>query len=366
MASKTKVEWTATRHPDGSVTMGGSWNPVTGCTKSSPGCKHCYAEREWVRLSANRKTRYYGRKFTDVACHEEVLDLPLRWKRGRNIFVNSMADLFHPAVPFEFLDKVFAVMALASQHTFQILTKYPERMYAYMTSRGTIPARSSADGPDVCARDGATAQERVLEATAHFWRDAGLASMPEAIAWPLPNVNLGVSVENQQAADERIAPLLRTPAAVRWISVEPLLGPVNVSQYLNGLDLVVVGGESGPKARPMHPDFVRSLRGQCETAGVRFFFKQWGEWGTVYQRGDGTPVFRQFDNFQQWVNKAQTWVNGGICLDRHGHEMKNGADMMRARDAGDFPITIMHRVGRKAAGRLLDGKLYDGLMESQA
>jgi len=181
----------------------------------------------------------------------------------------------------------------------------------------------------------------------------------------LPNVWVGVTVENQEAADERIPLLLQTPAAVRWVSMEPLLGAVDLERArdigetlachgsLKLLDWVVVGGESGPNARPMHPDWARSLRDQCAKAAVPFFFKQWGEWHT------GESVFRQFDTFERWVNKASTWVRGGICLDVDGRELKNGADMMRARDAGKFPVTIMHRVGTKKSGNLLDGRLFE-------
>lgn len=310
MSDGTKIEWTDA-----------TWNPVTGCAKVSQGCKNCYAERDWKRLSAMPQTVYFGRKFTDVATHNDRLGQPLRWKRPRRIFVNSMSDLFHLDVPDDFIERVFAVMAHAKQHTFQVLTKRPDRMRHVARYIADINGR------------------------------------------PLPNVWLGVSVEDQETADERIPILLDTPAAVRWISAEPLLGPINLHERL---DWVVAGGESGPNARPMHPDWLRSLRDQCNAAGVDFLFKQWGEWHTkAFLTSTGEPVFRQFDSFQHWVNKARTWVNGGICLDKNGAELKNGGDMMRARNEDRFPVTIMHRVGKRAAGRLLDGRTWDEYPEAR-
>ena len=251
MSDKTRIEWTEA-----------TWNPVTGCSKSSQGCKHCYAERDWPRLSAPRPkpNLYTGRAFTDVRCHPERLDQPMRWARPRRIFVNSMSDLFHPDVPDSFIRQVFGVMATEAQHTFQVLTKRAARMR------------------DLLDR----------------WRNDGTFQYHEGLA--PANVWLGVSVEDQATADERIPLLLDTPAAVRWISAEPLLGQVDLpglfyygTERSGGivplrakghtmLDWVVAGGESGPKARPMHPDWARSLRDQCAAAGVPFLFKQWGEW----------------------------------------------------------------------------------------
>ena len=252
MSDKTGIAWT-----------NATWNPITGCTKVSQGCKHCYAEREWARLSANPKATAYGRAFTDVACHSERLDQPLRWKKPRLIFVNSMSDLFHEDVPDEFIDRVFAVMALAEQHTFQVLTKRPERMLAYLDT----PGRGDLIGDQ--------AMPKVSK------NDFGL------LEWPIKNVWLGVSAEDQASADERIPLLLQTPAAVRWVSAEPLLERVELgfampwrvtgAAYGQTLDWVVCGGESGgPKARPMHVEWVNKLRLDCEKAGVPFFMKQLG------------------------------------------------------------------------------------------
>jgi len=253
MADKTHIEWTDA-----------TWNPVTGCSKVSAGCKHCYAERDWVRLSANPATRYYGRNFTDVQCHQDVLDLPLRWKRPRRIFVNSMSDLFHPDVPIQFLEDVMTTMELAHHHTFQVLTKRPTEMLDKL----------------------------------------------QRIATPVPpNVWLGVSIEDQVTADTRIPLLLQAPAAVRWVSAEPLLGPVDLRRLLEvtcaseccgmqrldsmtgssirdlsieafedgpHIDWVVVGGESGPNARPMQLEWARDLRNQCDAAGVPLLFRMRG------------------------------------------------------------------------------------------
>jgi len=203
---KTKIQWTDA-----------TWSPVSGCSKVSAGCKHCYAERDWPRLAKNPKSPYFGRDFTDVRCHPERLDQPLRWRKPRRIFVNSMSDLFHESVPDSFIDEVFAVMSRCGDdttprfdafdaHQFQVLTKRPARMRRYMEDE----IRGSA----VCAR-------RLK------YRGGSL------IEWPPPNVWLGVSVEDQATADERIPILLQTPAAVRFVSAEPLLNPVDLSQWLN-------------------------------------------------------------------------------------------------------------------------------------
>jgi protein gp37 len=308
MANGTKIEWTDE-----------TWNPVTGCSKVSQGCKNCYAERDWNRLSANPKTVYWGRKFTDVEEHIDRIMQPLRWTRPRMIFVNSMSDLFHEDVSNYFISEVFATMALAPRHKFQILTKRPERMRAYMLE---VSAALKQAIPPKFAQSIASAM-----------------SHPEALhEWPLENVWLGVSVENQEAADKRIPILLDTPAAVRWISAEPLLGPVDLTGLRNpggeatfpgfnalhrwtngkrttGIDWVVVGGESGPGARPMHPYWARSLRDQCAAAGVPFLFKQWGEWAPAHPELLGImPTVHEFD--------------GGA---------------------------VVGRFGKKAAGRVLDG-----------
>ncbi|MBP6636051.1 MAG: phage Gp37/Gp68 family protein [Sulfuritalea sp.] len=313
MSTKTGIEWTDA-----------TWNPVTGCSKVSQGCKHCYAERDWARLSALRvrPTAYTGRAFTDVACHPERLAEPLRWAKPRRIFVNSMSDLFHEDVSDFFLVDVFAVMAAAERHTFQILTKRPARMRELLRNRGFI---------DEVARK------------TRF--EHGVTWLPLDYFDQLTNVWLGVSVEDQATADERIPLLLDAPAAVRWISAEPLLGPVDVSRWLDDgrnemalagtLDWVVVGGESGPHARPMHPGWVRSLRDQCAAAGVPFLFKQWGQWLPLGK----DPTALQTESR------------------RHGHTVS-----CCSWPDGETAIFI----GKKAAGRLLDGVLHDGYPQSAA
>jgi protein gp37 len=228
-----------------------TWNPVTGCSKVSPGCAHCYAETLALTRLAG-KTGYPGLPWTpenaeaNVVLRPERLRKPLSWKEPRRVFVNSMSDLFHELVPPEYIDQVFAVMARAPQHTFQVLTKRPERMPGYLVG------------------DGITRRPWIALA----------AQMNIDDRWPLPNVWLGTSIENDRFVG-RADPLRETPAAVRFLSLEPLLGPLP-SLDLTGIDWVIVGGESGPEHRPIRVEWVRDLRDRCNAAGVAFFFKQWG------------------------------------------------------------------------------------------
>ena len=214
MAVGSAIEWTQS-----------TWNPVTGCTKVSPGCKHCYAERMAERLQRMGQPNY-SRGF-ELAVHDHALELPLRWKKPQRIFVNSMSDLFHKHVPQSFVQSVFDVMNQADWHQYQILTKRSQRLLDLDNSLK--------------------------------WRD---------------HVWMGVSVENQDYAF-RIDHLRRTSARIKFLSLEPLLGPLP-KLNLKGIDWVIVGGESGPGARPMDAAWVLSIRNQCQTAGVPFFFKQWG------------------------------------------------------------------------------------------
>ena len=214
MATNSHIEWTEM-----------TWNPVTGCTKISQGCKNCYAERMAKRLHAMGMARYANG--FDVTLHEDLLDLPFRWRQPRLVFVNSMSDLFHPDVPFEFIERVFDTMRRCPQHTFQVLTK-----------RG----------------------ERLRELAPH-------------LHWP-ENVWMGVSVENAEVV-HRIHDLRTVNAAVRFLSVEPFIGPID-NLPLEGIHWVIVGGESGPKSRPMRPEWVESIHQQCQDNGAIFFFKQWG------------------------------------------------------------------------------------------
>ena len=305
---ETKIEW-----------CDSTWNCLRGCSRVSEGCRNCYAEKMAYRFSGvgqpyeglailkNDHASWTGKV---VLAENHLLD-PLKWKpictttghlgggrwepmRPRRIFVNSMSDLFHENVPDGWIDKIFAVMALRPQHIFQVLTKRPERMLDYMQTR----ARMMARGAFIDSAIANALREVAVLSKAPFPGNAPLELL--AAGWPLPNVWLGVSVENQAAADERIPLLLQTPATVRFGSCEPLLGPVNleelpsvsgVGRYLSALsnagvdpgaeiatklDWVICGGESGPGARPMHPDWARLLRDQCKSADVAFFMKQMG------------------------------------------------------------------------------------------
>lgn len=335
MSDKTGIEWTDA-----------TWNPVTGCSKVSQGCKHCYAERDWARLSAPRPTQniYTGRAFTDVQCHPERLSQPLRWEKPRRIFVNSMSDLFHEDVSGSFVSQVFEVMARCPQHQFQILTKRPRRMQSVADSQALLRGR------------------------------------------PLPNVWLGVSVEDQATANERIPVLLHTPARVRWISAEPLLGAIDLKRLpmkeecaseccgrwmhdaLTGtawcdadgadpdpvgcsqsLHWVVVGGESGPHARSSHPDWFRSLRDQCFYARVPFLFKQWGE----FIEQDHDRETRTLD--QRHPEQLSMAARCDAFISERGHVVTN-LDAIVA----DEPYRGMVRAGKKANGRHLDGRTWDG------
>lgn len=214
MGSGSHIEWTDA-----------TWNPVTGCNKISPGCKHCYAERMALRLQAMGQRSYING--FELTMHDDLVGLPLRWRQPRRIFVNSMSDIFHPDIPLLFIQKVFSTMRLAHWHQFQLLTKRADR----------------------------------------------LKQLAQSLDWPT-NVWMGVSVENQDYV-HRIADLRSTDAAVRFLSLEPLLGPL-VDLDLTGIGWVIVGGESGPGARPMQPEWVAEIRDQCVRQGVPFFFKQWG------------------------------------------------------------------------------------------
>ncbi|MBF2715689.1 phage Gp37/Gp68 family protein [Agrobacterium vitis] len=360
MADNTKIEWTDA-----------TWNPITGCSIVSPGCTNCYA----MKLAGTRlqhhpsragltKDSKAGPVWTgEVRFNAQWLTEPLKWKRPRMIFVCAHGDLFAEGVPDEWIDQVFAVMALAPHHTFQVLTKRPERMRGYLSVDPEI-LRDRWYKSVPAGKWPVSVSEAHAAIHPHASDDMRALYNRTQPVFPLPNVWLGVSVEDQARADQRITILLETPAAIHWMSAEPLIGPVVVNPWL---DWVVAGGESGRNARPMHPDWVISLRDQCAAAGVPFLFKQWGEWHTAaYRTTDEEPVFRQFTTFDQWVNKASTWINGGICLDRTGRQLKIGGDFMRARDEGTFPVTIMHRLGKKAAGRMLDGVEHNGFPVGRA
>ena len=253
------------------------WNPIRGCSRVSSGCEHCYAEKQAHRFSGKdgpyegltRMTKHGPVWTGKIKLVPHSLDQPIHWRKPSWIFVNSMSDLFHEAVPDEFIDKVFAVMALTSRHIFQILTKRPERMHEYITSR----AKSIRCWEAAARSMGYTLQFKSLNGET-------LSMTP----WPLPNVWLCISAEDQQTADERIPILLKTSAAVRGVSLEPLLGPIDlrISAFngadsfssMEGISWVVCGGESGDRARLMNMEWPRSIITQCREAGVPCFIKQ--------------------------------------------------------------------------------------------
>lgn len=342
MSGSTKIEWSDS-----------VWNPLAGCSWASPGCDHCYAAVMARRLDAmaqadlaagrdpGQKRKYIGTTNKNKAgqimfngrvnLDYDARNVPFRWKKPRRVFVNSMSDLFHKDVPDSFIDRVFGVMAATPQHTYQVLTKRPERMATYLNSYG---------------RD------------TLVWVEAYSAALTDQLkqnkpAWPLPNVWLGTSVENQAEADERIPHLLSVPARVRFLSCEPLLGPVDLSEWLDagyesngpqgwvaepsGLHWVIAGGESGPGARPMHPSWARGLRDQCAAAGVAFFFKQHGEWLPLEikrdESGKGTSI---------GIDGRRIYIADLLAHAHHIHD-----------DRGAI------RLGKHAAGRLLDGREHN-------
>lgn len=367
MADSTAIEWT---HRAG--TTGETWNPIVGCSIHSPGCTNCYAMTMAARIeaidaAAGRAGHYAGTtkkvKGRPVwtgkigVAPDHIFTAPLRWRAPRTVFVNSMSDLFHEDVPDAVIDRVFAVMAMATAHTFQVLTKRSARMRAYMTAHKRI-----GDFQPMM---------RIIDAAREI-RPNDLFNMTD---WPIPNVWLGVSAERQQEADERIPDLLATPAAIRFVSAEPLLGPIDFTRISlgtsdatfygipeitkaefvvntlkgaksigwRGLNWIIVGGESGP--RPMHPDWPRSIRDQCAAAGVAYFHKQNGVWRVVYDRDRDDPDWRRCDAVAVETPQGR-WLNlaGG-----HGF---HGERVVRV-----VPAT------KKAAGRLLDGVEHNGFPE---
>ena len=294
----TKIEWAEE-----------TWNPIIGCSKVSPGCNNCYAERMAVRLAhmeiwrkPDVNSEYYypnvivpqkgsgwngNTRFVEPALHK-----PLKWKKPKTIFICSMGDLFHESVQFEWISKVFSITQKCKHHTFLVLTKRPERMLEYFIHMG--------------------------------------------IKYPYLNVWLGVTAENKEQADKRIPILLQIPAAKRFVSIEPMLSKIDISEYLkvinesgfndyggpfsgrDKLDWVICGGESGPGARPVHPDWVRSIRDQCRAVDTPFMFKQWGEW-------------HETDLDPNPPKQRHLWPGG----------------------------KLMARYGKKAAGRELDGQIWN-------
>jgi len=340
MSDNSAIEWTDS-----------TWNPIraldlnTGkigwhCEHATIGCEFCYAEGINKRLGTGLPFKPGHREHVKIFLDEKTLLAPVKWKRPRKIFVGSMTDLFADFVTDDMLDKILAVMALCPQHTFQVLTKRAARMRSYFcgpwTGDGVAARVADATWP-LATRviHEIPVGPRLESGEPEF----GFRRMFHPKHWPLSNVWLGVSCERQQEADERIPLLLQTPASVRFTSAEPLLGPIDLigtfARYQDTpgrrcavplgrqlIDWVIVGGESGPNARPMHPDWARSLRDQCAAAGLAYFFKQHGEWLGSDQLG--------------WLNPDRNFDGCRLAL------------------SGDVV-----RVGKKAAGRLLDGRTHD-------
>lgn len=399
MGDKSKIEWTDA-----------TWNPIVGCSLVSPGCTNCYAMK-WAHTGMKPVKHYAGTTYEDNgawtgkinAAPEHIWLAPFGWKKPRRIFVNSMGDVFHEKVPDAWIDRLFAIMARCPQHTFQILTKRSKRMQEYLNEKWRpAPPQILQIGKETFELKGDTGPTgrrlRVEEACEPLLDKFKLAdtNKPELWtendsckamqwAWPLPNVWLGVSCEDQRRADERIPDLLATPAAVRFVSAEPLLGPIDFLPYLfivtheddailacpqghdeplpfhdpattplediasPRLDWIIAGGESGPGARPMHPDWVRGIRDQCAAAGTAFFFKQWGE----HLPWDQFPTTQIDDDPEQTRFKTMEWEDG------RWHDV--GFPMWC--DSTDGTIdddNCVARVGKKRAGRLLDGIEHNG------
>lgn len=329
MGQKTGIEWTEA-----------TWNPIRGCSRVSEGCRHCYAETVANRFKGPGEPyegliAKGGQWNGEVKLLEHKLAEPCRWSKPRMIFVNSMSDLFHPAVSFETIAGIFGIIAAASWHTFQALTKRPQRMFEFFQWIDQHPERKDFDSPQARSQLGTDhwIPFFLAQKASKLLPDGGAGLTVDIKGcWPLDNLWLGVSVEDQATANHRIPQLLNTPAAVRWISAEPLLGPVDLSslpypsKVSGNLHWVVVGGESGTHARPMHPDWARNLRNQCQSAGVPFLFKQWGEWLPVLGQSEGVPI------------RGRT------------HSFEDG--------------TFMGWVGKKHAGRRLDGRIWDEYPEA--
>jgi len=316
--STTKIEWTR----DINGNPGKTWNPITGCTPVSEGCEHCYARRMAQRLAGR-----YGYPKDDpfrVTFHPERLQQPLKWKKPRMVFVCSMGDLFHKNVPWEYIAAIHGLIAFNQQHNFLILTKRHERMAEFYSRFHNGNYTSNLNW-------------WMNEACSHLPEEAtyGIRSRPRPQSLPLPNLWSGVTCENQQRADERILILLQIPAAVYFVSHEPGLGMITYPKEFLALGnraWLINGGESGPRARPMHPDIPRHDRDQCQAAGVPFFFKQWGEYAGLYSYPVGSGVLIANGGFIKYSEKLEPWGENE---------------------------PLAWKVGKHKAGRLLNGREWN-------
>lgn len=348
------------------------WNPTTGCDRVSPGCDHCYALTMAKRLKSMGHPKYQrdGDPRTSgpgfgVRHHSPVLGQPFRWRKPQRVFVNSMSDLFHDDIPDVFIARAWSVMSRNPNHIFMVLTKRHARMRALL---------SSDEFQELVHGFGGVARHQANGHLEHYR------------TWPVPNVWLGVSAENQRWAARRIPALERTPAAVRFVSAEPLLGPIDLTPcncrggstlgcarhnfgsltdvqrearelHVPAIDWVIVGGESGPQARPMHPVWARGLRDQCIGAGIPFFFKQYGEWAPAPWHGADGATHAFTGGLYQ--NESGDWTENFMEL---GHN-PTSAERDRTTPPG---AQGMRRVGKKAAGRELDGRTWDQYPEGMA
>lgn len=343
MADHSLIEWTDA-----------TWNVITGCTLMSEGCRNCYAatlaatrlNSHWSREGLARVNAAGQAKFTgEVRFNERWLEQPLHWAKPRRIFVCAHGDLFHEGVKELWLDKIFAVMAGSPHHTFQVLTKRPDRLRTYLLDKWARFRIAQA-----WLEVGRNIPESAPGWKAANWALSQLTGRKQVVPsqWPLANVWVGTSAEDAASYRERWGHVAATPAVVRMLSAEPLLGD------LDDLDLgrvgapnwVIVGGESGRHARPMHPDWVRSAREQCAKAGVPFLFKQWGEW--LPWEPAAVPT---------WRSQAGGWLDGNTMPDFNDADLKGWSDACLYEGA---EVCVHERVGKKAAGRQLDGVVHDG------
>jgi protein gp37 len=315
----SKIEWT---HRPG--TKSEVWNPTTGCDKVSAGCRNCYAEVMHKRLRGMGQKKYKYPFLGHLALHADELLKPLSWRKPRTVFVNSMSDLFHKDVPFDFIDKVFAVMVGTPQHTYQILTKRADRLQRYFS-----------EGKDAMIQRWADAALELGISPDQDDPDQGYCAIFTLCdqEWPRKNIWIGVSAENQETFDERYYHLSKIPAHVRFISYEPALGPLKLPET-PAFQWLIAGGESGLKARPAHIYWFRSVRDQCKSAGVKFFLKQWGTWvpaGGRHRSGEDGKFAILYDtgNFV----KTNTYP----------------------RQMMQFGGIVMSNVGKSKSGHVLDG-----------